>query len=68
MERGHTLLEVAKIYGLQRNAVHEALIARGLPTSMNGAVRAYWRRYDRAIAAAFDQKAADIAQPQTVGA
>lgn len=46
MERGHTLAEIAEQFGLQRNAVHEALLRRGLPTSMKQAVRAYWQRQD----------------------
>ena len=46
MERGHTILEVAQRYAVQRNAVHGALLARGLPNSMKEAVRAYWKRQD----------------------
>lgn len=46
MERGHSLVEVAQHYGVSRNAVFEALLARGLPTSMKDAVRAYWQRQD----------------------
>lgn len=50
MERGHTLDDVARHYGVKRNAVFEALMARGLPTRMKDAVRAYWQRQDAASA------------------
>lgn len=48
MERGHSLDEVAERFGLQRNAVYEALLRRGMPTSMKQAVRAYWQRQEAA--------------------
>ncbi len=51
LERGQTLAEVAASFGLCRNAVHAALLARGLPTSMKAAVQAYWQRQDAAAAA-----------------
>lgn len=44
MERGHTVADVAAHFGLQPNAVHEALVRRSLPTTMKQAVRAYWQR------------------------
>lgn len=52
MQRGHSLVEVAQHYGVTRNAVFEALLARGLPTSMKDAVKAYWARQDATRAAA----------------
>lgn len=61
MERGHTILEVADMFGLQRNAVHEALLARKLPTSMKAAVRAYWQRQDAINAA----RLAEAGRPET---
>lgn len=51
LERGHSLVEVAQHYGIQRNAVFEALLVRGLPTSMKDAVRAYWARHDASAGA-----------------
>lgn len=63
MERGHTLQDVASHFGVQRNAVFEALLVRKLPTSMKEAVRAYWRRQG-AINAASPQAAAHPETPE----
>ena len=52
MERGHSLEEVAQRFGVQRNAVFEALRVRKLPSSMKQAVRAYWQRQDASNTAA----------------
>ena len=59
MERGHTVHEVALHFGVQRNAVHEALLRRGLPTNMKDAVRAYWQRQGATAQAGAEPAAAE---------